>query len=402
MANQGGASSQNKNTFKNNLKKALRVELWFPHILLFLATFILGLLELGPLILHFLTKGITFHELISLSTVVFTDIINGAPKIIAGVFLLIMSIGLLLRSRLAWIICILVMCVNVVEFLFTSSNSFPFLIYNVVLLAALVLSRRDFQRSSVATASLFAFTSVFSLLAYAVVGAYILGTQFSPHIIDLGTAFYFAIVSMSTVGYGDIVPKTPEAHLFVVSIIILGITVFATSLSTLLVPLISKHVHRLIHPRGKIMEYTDHYVIISQSALAVNSGRELLKRGEKVVFIVDAMPDHPIEQANYVVGDPSNLDVLQQTHAQVARAIMALSNDDSANVFVILAAKELAGTAKAVTVVNEARNLARIKLVHPDIVLSPTIIGSELLAMALSGETVSSDDLIKRLLHFEP
>jgi len=397
------AEQNNTNLIKiNNLFQYFRVHLWFPHILLFVATFILGLFELGPLVHHFLMNGVTFHQLISLSTTVFIDIVDGAPKIISGVFLLIMSIGLFLRSRLAWIICILVICLNIIEFiLIRTSYSVSILIYEVVLFTALILARRDFQHSSVATASLFAFTSMFSLLGYAIVGAYILGAQFSPPIKDLGAAFYFAIVTMSTVGFGDIVPKTPETHLFVISIIILGITIFATSLSTLVVPLISKHVHGLIHPEGKIMEFKNHYVIISQSAMALNSSKELLKRGEKIVFIVESLPDHQDEQVTYIVGDPSNLDVLQRANSTAAKAILALSNDDSTNVFVILAAKELAGSAKTVTVVNDARNLARMKLVHPDIVISPAILGGELLAMALSGETLQTDDLIKKLLHTE-
>lgn len=149
------------------------------------------------------------------------------------------------------------------------------------------------------------------------------------------------------------------------------------------------------------MEFKNHYVIISQSAMALNSSKELLKRGEKIVFIVESLPDHQDEQVTYIVGDPSNLDVLQRANSTAAKAILALSNDDSTNVFVILAAKELAGSAKTVTVVNDARNLARMKLVHPDIVISPAILGGELLAMALSGETLQTDDLIKKLLHTE-
>ncbi|WP_252384798.1 ion channel, partial [Escherichia coli] len=42
---------------------------------------------------------------------------------------------------------------------------------------------------------------------------------------------------MSTVGYGDIVPVSESARLFTISVIISGITVFATSMTSIFGPL---------------------------------------------------------------------------------------------------------------------------------------------------------------------
>jgi voltage-gated potassium channel len=48
----------------------------------------------------------------------------------------------------------------------------------------------------------------------------VLGDEFTPPVHDLATAVYFSIVSMSTVGYGDIVPHAPTARLFTASVIV--------------------------------------------------------------------------------------------------------------------------------------------------------------------------------------
>ena len=47
-------------------------------------------------------------------------------------------------------------------------------------------------------------------------------------VLNISDAVYFTIVTFSTVGYGDIHLITEEAKLFTISIIIVGIGLFAT------------------------------------------------------------------------------------------------------------------------------------------------------------------------------
>ncbi|MGH8281696.1 MAG: NAD-binding protein, partial [Gammaproteobacteria bacterium] len=99
-------------------------------------------------------------------------------------------------------------------------------------------------------------------------------------------------------------------------------------------------------------------------------------------------------------GNPSDLEVLRRAGAERARAVLALSEDDAENAFVVLAMRELAEKVKTVAVVHHTRNLASVKRVHPDLIVSPQILGGELLAMALSGEDINTDTLLDQLLHF--
>ena len=73
--------------------------------------------------------------------------------------------------------------------------------------------------------------------------------------------------------------------------------------------------------------------------------------------------------------------------------------DDSDNAFVVLAVREISTTIKTVVAVNDARHLARIRLVHPDIVIAPQVLGGELAAKILCGEEVSSDFVLSSVLH---
>ena len=71
--------------------------------------------------------------------------------------------------------------------------------------------------------------------------------------------------------------------------------------------------------------------------------------------------------------------------------------DDSENAFAVLAVKELGGSAKTVAAVNDARHLGRVKLVQPDVVIAPQVLGGELAAMLLSGEQVTPEWVVERV-----
>ena len=46
---------------------------------------------------------------------------------------------------------------------------------------------------------------------------------------------------------------------------------------------------------------------------------------------------------------------------------------------------------KTVLAVSDSKNLNKIKMVHPDIILLPQLFGSEILARVLNGEEINND-----------
>lgn len=382
------------------LHQNLYLDRWFPHMPLALATAIFGIFRISPDIPRAL--GVPFFKVGERANVeLLHSALLGVPATAAGIFLLVMAVGLWLRSKLAWVAVTLILAADLtLAFTDYASVSAAMLSYNALLLIVLLAAFGSFYRSSLTTGTLFAITSILAVLVYSVFGSYRLGADFSPPITSFAAAFYYSIVTMSTVGYGDITPKTADARLFVVSVIVLGISVFAASLSAVLVPVINRRITRLLQPGKNTMERTQHYVIVGNTALARNTYKQLNERKQRITFI-RVQPDSEDGGLDVVIGDPSNLEVLRQAGAHLAKAVLALSDDDSRNAFVVLAMRELAEQVKTVVAVNDARNLASVKRVRPDLIISPQILGGELLAMALSGEKLNADSLLSQLLHFQ-
>jgi voltage-gated potassium channel len=262
-----------------------------------------------------------------------------------------------------------------------------------LLLFALLLSYRWFDHTSLAAGTLFAVTSALLLLIYAVFGSLYFGEQFSPPIRDLMTSFYYSVVTMSTVGYGDITPLTPNARLFTVSVMILGLAVFATSVTAIAGPMIA----RLTRTKEKRMKRSNHFIVVGATPLAYNTYREFKKRNQEVVLVMPQTPvSGDIDPNDLLVGDANSLEILRKAGADQAQAVLAMRADDSDNAFIVLAVKELKGKAKTVIAINDSKHMESIKLVQADVVVAPEVLGGELLAMVLSGEPITSDFVMNR------
>lgn len=326
------------------------------------------------------------------------------PSLLIGGGAIAMGVALLWRSRLAWLMALLLAIAATLNALIGNhAHDVLLAAYFVLVFVLLAFAWRHFDRSSAAASTLFAIMSVSMLLLYATFGAYYLGAEFKPNITNLVEAAYFATVTMSTVGYGDIVPQTPEARLFTISVIVLGVAVFATSLTAVVAPLISKSLQRIVNHRGSRVKRENHFVVIGNTPLASNTARELGKRGFDVTRIMREAPDAGDKaSADVVVGDPSMTDVLSEAGVAQASAVLAMLADDSDNAFVVLAVRELAPDVRTVAAVNDARHLSRVKLVQPTIVVAPQVLGGELTAMLLSGEHVTPDFVMQRVFQDSP
>ncbi|MFY2606561.1 voltage-gated potassium channel protein [Achromobacter ruhlandii] len=318
------------------------------------------------------------------------------PRLVLGVGLQIIAIGLILKARIAWAFS-LVLLIGIGTFAILGEGGRAGLgIYTLVLVVALVAYWRRFDRASVTAGSLFALVSIVSLLIYAVFGTLYLGEEFNPPIKDAATALYFSIVSMSTVGYGDITPHSNAARLFTASIIILGITVFATSVSAIAGPVIGGNLKRLVKGRFSNAMRKNHIIIAGATPLALSVYDGLRRRGDEVTVIVPAgAPQEYPAATDLIEGDPSSVEVLRSAGVARARYVLALREDDAENAFIVLAAKEATGEqgAKTVALVNTSKHLEKIRRVQPDLVFSVQLLSAELLTRTINGEPLDSQSI---------
>lgn len=353
-----------------------------------------GVLILKPVFLLFLYH---FETIIHGSdswqdTISFLDTMD-IPRFMIGVLLVFMSIILFFRARIAWFFTLIMLgCIIVVD-LFIYKKITPLVSYSFLSFLGLLIFWRRFDHFSLGSTSFFAIASIASLIVYSMLGTLYIGKQFTPAVMDLPTAFYFAIVCMSTVGFGDIIPHTTLARMFTLSVIILGITIFATSIASIAGSVINNNLQLIFKGRFSHMTRKNHYIIIGTSSLAQNVYQGLTDSGSKVTLVCEkgGRQNFPPE-ADVIEGDPSSVATLISAGAARSKYIIALTDSDAVNAFIILAAKEVGGSdTKTITLVNESQNINKIKRLKPDAVLSLQLLGSDLLVRSLKGEIITHD-----------
>ncbi|MFB6152830.1 MAG: NAD-binding protein [Halodesulfurarchaeum sp.] len=230
--------------------------------------------------------------------------------------------------------------------------------------------------------------AILGVQLYGTVGAFALREQFGG-VEGLTDAFYFTLVTASTVGYGDITPQTPFARLFGMTVVVLGTASFAAALGSVLGPAIEARLAttlgRMSETRFDLLE--DHVIILGYGDLTEPLLDEL---GDAEIVVITPDPDRAatLRQRGLKAqtGDPSNEEVLESVGIDTAKAVMAATNDDGDDALSILTAHQLNPDIRIVAAATDRENVEKLRRAGAETVISPQVIGAHLLVQSALGE----------------
>jgi voltage-gated potassium channel len=316
--------------------------------------------------------------------------LGSSTQIILGSGLVLVGVGLLWRLASAWAFAVLLVAVTMGVNLIRGQWGASLILPGLMLLA-LIMLREYFTRRAIVINYLISLIGILSILTYGTFGAYLLGEGFHPRIRDLTSAFYFTIITLGTVGYGDIVPITPETRLFVVSLIMVGLGIFATVLVSVMGPFLSGELRRMFNPRGEPMKQRDHVILVGDGSIASNTARELLTRKIPFIRIIPKDSEPPAPEHPVIRGDASDDQILKDAGVEKARLVIAALDNDGDNAFIALAAKDLNPAVKVLAVVSSANYIRRLRLSGADLVFALTAVGSRILADLVEGKELAQE-----------
>ena len=326
----------------------------------------------------------------------------GFTGALTGFLMVGTALGMRRRLQVAWYFTILLLPVTAAQgFLQATFLSLPLIVLSLAALPSVWLSRRHFdQHLDLTTTQLAAGAALATAQAYGTVGAFALRTEYDG-IDTLLDAFYYSLVTSSTVGYGDILPLTQRARLFAISVVVVGTASFAVALGALLVPVIEA---RFATALGKMNErqlelLDDHVIVLGYGDMTEPMLEELEAATEFVVVTAnqDAVTAMSNRGFNVLTGDPSDEETQYRAGIEDAQAVLAATNHDAADALSVLTARQLNPDIRVVAAATDKENVKKLKRAGADTVISPAVIGGHLLVLSAMG-TEGVEDLADRLL----
>jgi voltage-gated potassium channel len=160
-------------------------------------------------------------------------------------------------------------------------------------------------------------------------------------------AFYMTLITVTTVGFGEIRPLSQAGRVFVSFIILFGATIVLLAIGAMTQTVIELELNQYFGKRrikGMIDTLENHYIVCGFGRVGRGAAEELVQAGEP--FVVIDHSEERVERAMNagmlaVVGDATRDEVLREMGIHKAKGLVATLSTDADNLFLILSAKAL-------------------------------------------------------------
>jgi len=327
----------------------------------------------------------------------------GFTGMLTGFLMLVAAYALRRGLRPGWYSTLVLLPLTALQGLLQSSVvSLPLVVLSLVAIPVVVGNRSSFRgEADLSSAQLAAGGALLGSLLYGTAGAFVLREEF-VNVTNFVDALYFAVVTASTVGYGDVTPISPTARLFALSYLVLGTASFAIALGTLLGPAIEARFQRALGAMSdsELTLLDDHLVVVGYGDLTEPIIEELADGDREFVVITrdrEKATRLSEREIHVLVGDPSDEEPLERAGIDRARALVAATDDDAQDALAILTARELNPELRIVAAATDRENTKKLRRAGADAVISPAVIGGHMLVQSALGED-GMENVAARLL----
>ncbi len=212
---------------------------------------------------------------------------------------------------------------------------------------------------------------------------------------SLADSLYVTVQTLTTVGYGDMPPRSGPGRLFAVIVMLIGAGGVALAVSTIVQSVVKWELISTFGQRRltkKMSKLHDHYIICGSGRVGSHLVRDLMRSSESFVVIESDQQraaDFSQRGVNVLVGDATLEETLRNVGVANAKGLAACLPNDADNVYVVLTARDLNPNLRIVARAAEEQAEAKLIRAGANHVIAPTIIGGHRMAVALTKPAVS-------------
>ena len=205
---------------------------------------------------------------------------------------------------------------------------------------------------------------------------------------SLSDAIYMTVMVVTTIGFREVQPLDEEGRIFTMVLAVTGVGAIFYALVGLFQFLLEGELAAILGVRrmkGRIESLRDHYILCGYGRVGSEIAQEFRQRGVPFV-IVESNPTAigEAQAAGYLVihGDATTDAALKEAGIDHAQSLLAASDSDSGNTFIVLTAKALRPELYVVSRASRGESESRMHRAGADRVFSPYIIAGRQMALS--------------------
>lgn len=205
-------------------------------------------------------------------------------------------------------------------------------------------------------------------------------------------ALYLTVTTMSTVGYGDIVPRTPSGRMFTIFLIVGGVGGSLFVLTQIFQAIVQGELMNILGRRGmqRKIDNLDRHVIVCGAGRVGDVVIERLQQEGHPFVVIDRNETicHNLSEQGILAmqGDATLDSVMLAAGVQRARGVIAALPHDAENVYVTLTARNL-NMSQSFSIVARADRpeaVDKLRRAGATTVVSPETMGGRQMATAMT------------------
>jgi voltage-gated potassium channel len=208
-------------------------------------------------------------------------------------------------------------------------------------------------------------------------------------------SIYMTIITLSTVGFGEVYPLSDLGKLWTVIVIIFGVSGFAAILYELGAELIQMNTYRSRTMRKKISRLESHYIICGYGRMGAIIASEFQKKNISFVIIdIDDSKIIDVQENGYyhIHGDATLDETLINAGIKESKGIVVVLDNDQDNLFVTMSSRNLNHDAYIISRCSKQDTGNKLKRAGANKVVNPYITGGHRMAELLISPNI--DDIV--------
>ncbi len=217
---------------------------------------------------------------------------------------------------------------------------------------------------------------------------------------DWGDSLWMVLITISTIGYGEVAPLSAAGRLVTVLVIGGGLIIVQLTIKRVLDLTASGYFRQMRELRFRriMRRMHDHVILCGYGRIGQEIADQLLKENVPTLVVeIDPTSKSTAEERGLMAleGDATLDETLLQAGLDRCRSLIAALPNDAANLYVILSAKGLRQECRLIARADTEEASAKLKLAGADVVVSPYVTaGRTIAATALRPLAVDFMDLL--------